>query len=91
MKNKKKLVILLTCLALVVALAASIITIGADCQQEDPAAALEETGDVQYRFSYVRVGGTDEEPIYSLVIEVIGDEPLVIEGGTIFGGEMGGN
>ena len=91
MKNKKKLVILLTCIALVVALAASIVTIGAADRKDESLTSVEETGDAQYRFTYVRVGGTDEEPIYSLVIEVIGDEPLVIEGGTILGGEMGGN
>lgn len=52
----------------------------------EPIVSTEQIGDAQYRFTYERVGGTDEEPIYQLVIEVVGDEPLVIEGGSIFGG-----
>lgn len=43
-------------------------------------------GDAQYRITYEVIGGTPENPIYQMVIEVIGDEPLVIEGGSILGG-----
>ena len=52
----------------------------------EPITSTEQIGDAQYRFTYERVGGTDDEPIYQLVIEVVGDEPLVIEGGSLFGG-----
>ena len=52
----------------------------------EPIVSTEQIGDAQYRFTYERVGGTDEEPLYQLVIEVVGDEPLIIEGGSIFGG-----
>lgn len=52
----------------------------------EPIVSTEQIGDAQYRFTYERVGGTDEEPLYQLVIEVIGDEPLIIEGGSILGG-----
>lgn len=89
--NKKKFLIAGICLALVAVLLISAVSIvHANDTQTPEEIVVEETGDAQYRFSYVRVGGTDEEPIYQLVIEVIGDEPLVIQGGTIFGGEMEG-
>lgn len=52
----------------------------------EPIVSTEQVGDAQYRFTYERVGGTDEEPLYQLVIEVVGDEPLIIEGGSLFGG-----
>lgn len=42
-------------------------------------------GDAQYRITYEVIGGTPENPIYQMVIEVIGDEPLIIEGGSILG------
>lgn len=91
--KRKNFAIVALFLAVVLVLAAAIGGIAHHAKQPqqleevgEPIVSTEQIGDAQYRFTYERVGGTDEEPLYQLVIEVVGDEPLIIEGGSILGG-----